>query len=122
MADTDPTGRTCAPQEYPETAFRLLAGVRDDLLDDLDAGRYADDRREQAERDAAAHGRVLVLLTGGPVAVDKQMRACVCDLAEAIDRLNEYRRVVREHDAMTWLLGRVGARRSACRRLHQRGT
>lgn len=87
---------------------RLFAAASDGLRDELDG--FADQLREPPDQllsEEAAYGQLLDGLGGSPVFPDLAMRDAVAGLARAIDRENQYPRVLAEHDALHGLLVQV---------------
>lgn len=87
---------------------RLFAAARDGLRDELD--RFAGQLREPTSQllgEQAAYDQLLDGLSGSPVFPSAAMREAVAALARAIDRENQYLRVVAEHDALHGLLVQV---------------
>jgi hypothetical protein len=113
MADQNPTGRGSAVAlAIPADQVRFLrglfkdarAGVRQELKD------YPKQLKEPARlrREDAAYGRLLVALDELVLVPDADVRDVLGDLAGIIDRSNEYRRVVCEHEALHGLLAQLG--------------
>jgi len=113
MAEQNPTGRGAAVVlKLPADHVRFLravftdarAGVRDELAGYPDRlGNPGNLRREDA-----AYGRLLAALDEMVVVPDADVRDVLGDLAGIIDRGNEYRRVVTEHEALHGLLAQLG--------------
>ena len=86
-----------APSRAPRRAF---------------ARNCASTRRPQSpahlRREDAAYGRLLAALDELVIVPDPDVRDVLGDLAGIIDRSNEYRRVVCEHEALHYLLGQLG--------------
>ena len=112
MADENPTGRGSAVTlQIPADQIRFLRrvfqmaldGIKDELAD------YPKKLTEPARlhREEAAYGRLLAALDELVVVPDADVREVVGDLAHVIDRGNEYRRVVSEHEALHGLLGQL---------------
>jgi hypothetical protein len=59
---------------------------------------------ERLRREAVAYSRLLTALEERAIVPDAATREVVADLARAIDRGNEYARVVAEHEALQGLL------------------
>lgn len=62
---------------------------------------------DQLREEARAYRALLDGLDGTPVRPDRAMCEAVSGLAEAVDRENQYGRVVAEHEAMHGLLGQL---------------
>jgi hypothetical protein len=80
------------------------AGVRQELKD------YPKRLKEptRLRREDAAYGRLLAALDELVIVPDADVRDVLGDLAGIIDRSNEYRRVVCEHEALHGLLDQLG--------------
>jgi hypothetical protein len=112
MADQNPTGAGDAVAlKLPADHLRFLRstfemaqdGVRDELRDfpeRIDSNRL--------HREEAAYGRLLMALDVLVIVPDADVRVVVGDLAQAIDRGNEYERVVFEHEALHGLAAQLG--------------
>ncbi len=86
----------------------MFAAARDGLSDELEG--FADQLREptsQLLNEQAAYDQLLDGLAGSVVVPDAAMGEAVAALARAIDRENQYPRVVAEHDALHGLLVQV---------------
>jgi hypothetical protein len=84
---------------------KARAGISDELEefpDQLDPKRL--------HREHAAYGRLLTALDELVIVPDHDVRDVVGDLAGVIDRGNEYKRVVSEHEAMHGLLAQLSQR------------
>jgi hypothetical protein len=114
MATTDPTGGgpVVALSIPPDDAAFLRGvfemaqgGIRDELAE------YPDSLREptRLHREDAAYDALLAVFDSGSIVVTGDIRCVLCDLAQLIDRINEYERVAAEHAA---LLGLPQASRS----------
>jgi len=112
MADENPTGRGIAVAlKIPADQARFLratfesaqAGVREELRE------WPDDLKDPAHlrREDAAYGRLLAALDELVIVPDADVRDVLGDLAGIIDRSNEYRRVVCEHEALHGLLDQI---------------
>lgn len=106
MATENPTGDGHAvPLAIPARNMPFLRCVigaaRDGLLEELD--KFADrlqSPRSDLLREEAAYLTLLGALDLGRVVPDRELCAVLAQLAEAVDRDNEYRRAVSEHDAL----------------------
>jgi hypothetical protein len=119
MAETNPTGdgRSVALKIPPDDhrflggIFKMaLGGIRDELTE------YPTELREPARlhREEAAYETLLAALDAGEIVADGEVLRVLTDLAETIDRANEYERVVAEHAALLGVrdqirLGRSGS-------------
>jgi hypothetical protein len=113
MSCTHPTGDsttvafTTQPdhREFLRGVFQM---VRDGIHDEL--AEYPDSLREPARlrREEAVYDALLAALDSGSIVVSTDIRWVLCDLAQMIDRENEYTRVVAEHAAL------LGLRRQVC--------
>ncbi|HEX9966590.1 MAG TPA: hypothetical protein VGB06_01460 [Solirubrobacterales bacterium] len=101
----------------PPDDSRFMRGVitmaRDGIRDELT--EYPQDLREPARlhREEAAYEKLLTALDASAIVPDGEVLRILTDLAETIDRANEYERVVAEHAALLGLrdqirLGRNG--------------
>ena len=117
MADENPTGRGSAVAlQIPADQARFLRGVfqmalrgiEDELAD------YPKRLKEPARlrREKAAYGRLLAALDELVIVPDADVRDVLGDLAGIIDRSNEYKRVVSEHEALRGLLEQIKAGKS----------
>lgn len=113
MATHNPTGRGAAVAlKIPADQVRFLRSVfamaRDGIRDELT--EHQDALREPARlrREEAAYGRLLTALDELVIVPDDDIRVVVGELAQTIDKSNEYERVVCEHDALAGLIGRLG--------------
>jgi hypothetical protein len=81
-----------------------LGGIRDELA------KYPDQLREptRLHREEAVYDALLAALDSGSIVVSGDVRCVLCDLAQMIDRENEYARVVAEHAAL------LGLRKQVC--------
>jgi hypothetical protein len=113
MADENPTGRGAAVAlKLPADHVRFMRGiftsacaaVRDELTEYPDQLKDPDHLR----REVAAYGRLLAALDALVIVPDQDVRDLVGDLAHIIDRGNEYRRVVAEHEALHGLHAQLG--------------
>ncbi len=112
MADQNPTGSGAAVAlNLPADQVRFLrstfekarAGVKDELEEfpnQLEPKRL--------EREEAVYRRLLAALNEQVIVPDRDVRDLLSDLAEIVDRANEYRRVVEEHEALHGLLTQLG--------------
>jgi hypothetical protein len=112
MADQNPTGRGSAVAlNLPADQVRFLrglfksarAGIRQELKE------YPKQLKEPARlrREEAAYGRLLAALDELVIVPDADVRDVLGDLVGIIDRSNEYRRVVAEHEALHGLLDQI---------------
>ena len=111
MADENPTGRGAAVAlQIPANHVRFLRGVfekaRDGISDELEEFPDQLDPK-RLHREYAAYGRLLTALDERVIVPDHDVRDVVGDLAGVIDRGNEYRRVVTEHEALHGLLDQL---------------
>ena len=112
MADQNPTGSGAAVAlNLPADHVRFLrstfekarAGVKDELEEfpnQLEPKRL--------EREEAVYRRLLAALDEQVIVPDRDVRDLLLDLAEIVDRANEYSRVVEEHEALHGLLAQLG--------------
>jgi hypothetical protein len=112
MADQNPTGSGAAVAlDLPADQVRFLrstfekarAGVKDELEEFPD---QVDPKR--LEREEAVFRRLLAALDEQAIVPDRDVRDLLSDLAEIVDRANEYSRVVEEHEALHGLLAQLG--------------
>lgn len=105
MANQDPTASGSAvvlrlPADHVTflrgSLMAVHRGLCADLLDHRDSLRDP----ERAERECAALDRLLTALDQLVIVPDYDIQAVLRDLAEVIDRDNEYARVVAEHEAL----------------------
>jgi hypothetical protein len=114
MADQNPTGRGAAVAlDLPVDHVRFLRGVfekaRDGISDELEEFPDRLDPK-RLHREHAAYGRLLTALDELVIVPDHDVRDVVGDLAGVIDRGNEYKRVVSEHEALHGLLDQFSHR------------
>ena len=114
MADQNPTGRGAAVVlDLPVDHTRFLRGVfekaRDGINDELEEFPDQLDPK-RLHREHAAYGRLLTALDELVIVPDHDVCDVVGDLAGVIDRGNEYRRVVTEHEALHGLLAQLSER------------
>jgi hypothetical protein len=111
MADQNPTGRGAAVTlDLPANHVRFLRGVfekaRDGISDELEEFPDQLDPK-RLHREHAVYGRLLTALDELVIVPDRDVCDVVGDLAGVIDRGNEYRRVVAEHEALHGLLDQL---------------
>jgi hypothetical protein len=115
MATTDPTGGgpavalTIPPDDatFLRGVFEMArSGIRDELAEHPDSLREP----TRLHREEAVYDALLAALDSGSLVVTGDLRCVLCDLAQLIDRANEYERVVAEHAAI------LGLRKQVCRR------
>ena len=113
MARTDPTGGGPAvalsiPADdagFLRGLFEIArSGIRDELAE------HPDSLREpmRLHREEAVYEALLAALDSESIVVTGDIRCVLCDLAQLIDRANEYVRVVAEHAAI------LGLRKQVC--------
>lgn len=113
MADSNPTGTgaavalTIPPDDdaFLRSVFEMAqGGIRDELAE------YPDSLREptRLHREEAVYDALLAALDSGSIAVSDDVRHVLADLAQTIDRANEYDRVVAEHAALLGLREQLG--------------
>lgn len=111
MADQNPTGRGAAVAlDLPVDHVRFLRDVfekaRDGISDELEEfPNQLDPKR--LHREYAVYGRLLTALDELVIVPDRDVCDVVGDLAGVIDRGNEYKRVVAEHEALYGLLDQL---------------
>jgi hypothetical protein len=86
----------------------LLAMVRDGVREELAKHRERLREPERLRREEQAYGRLLAALDGEPLVPDPEMAGVLAELADSIDKANEYNRVLAEHDALHALWAQVG--------------
>jgi hypothetical protein len=111
MADENPTGRGAAVAlDLPVDHIRFLRGVfekaRGGISDELEEFPGQLDPK-RLHREHAVYGRLLTALDGLVIVPDDDVRDVVGDLSGIIDRGNEYKRVVAEHEALHGLLDQL---------------
>jgi hypothetical protein len=115
MADDNPTGRGAAVAlDLTVDHIRFLRGVfvkaRDGISDELEEFPDQLDPK-RLHREHAVYGRLLTALDELVIVPDHDVCDVVAgDLAGVIDRGNEYRRVVTEHEALHGLLAQLSQR------------
>lgn len=114
MATENPTGGNASVAiTIPSKARKFLRGLftdaREGIRDDLSG--FPDRVRNAAalRREEAVYNALLSALDNGSVVVSEDMRCVLCDLAMAVDRMNEYERVVAEHAALLGLRQQINA-------------
>jgi hypothetical protein len=114
MATQDPTddGRAVSlsiPARNKAFLRCTIAATRDGIRDDLE---HRDDELRQPRRklllEDAAYTSLLVALELGRVVPDDELRAALMQIAEGVERENEYERARFEHDAIHDLLSQLG--------------
>lgn len=113
MANENPTGSGSAVAlTIPADHVAFLRGVfrmaRDGIRDELE--NYPERLREPARlhREEAVHDALLAALVGRSIVVSDDTRQVLFELAQTIDRENEYARVVAEHAALLGLYEQIG--------------
>jgi hypothetical protein len=111
MADQNPTGRGAAVAlDLPVDHVRFLRGVfekaRDGISDELEEFPDQLDPK-RLHREHAVYGRLLTALDELVIVPDHDVCDVVGDLAGVIDRGNEYKRAVAEHEAIHGLLDQL---------------
>lgn len=116
MADQNPTGGAeSVALTIPPADRRFLRGVftmaRNGIRDEL--VEYPDDLREpvRLHREEAAYEKLLSALDSLSIVPDVDVRQVLTDLAETIDRTNEYERVIAEHAALLGVREQIRAGR-----------
>lgn len=109
MANTDPTGDGSAVAlTIPADQVRFLRGTFESALAGVceELAGYPDGLGEPTHlrREEIAYGRLLVALDELVIVPDGDVRDVLSDLAGIIDRSNEYKRVISEHEALHGLL------------------
>jgi hypothetical protein len=113
MANQNPMGERPAialtiPAGDSPFLRRVLTAARDGLREEL--GDFVDQLREPTSRllrEEAAYGKLIDSLDGAWIHPDGDLCTALSVLAEAIDRDNEYGRVVFEHAAVHGLLDQL---------------
>ena len=113
MANENPTSNGAAvaltiPPDDAAFLCSVFEMARGGIRDELD--NYPDSLREptRLHREEAVYDALLAALDNGSIVVSGDLRCVLADLAETIDRANEYERVVAEHAAL------LGLRRQVC--------
>jgi hypothetical protein len=113
MANENPTGgEKSVALTIPSRDRRFLRGVftmaRDGIRDEL--AEYPGELREpvRLDREEAAYEKLLAALSSLSIVPDADVRRVLTDLAETIDRANEYERVVAEHAALLGMQEQIG--------------
>lgn len=112
MATTDPTGSgpavalTIPPDDatFLRGVFEMACGgIRDELAD------HAEEVRDPARlrREEGAYDALLAALGGDSIVASVDVCRVLGELAQMIDRENEYRRVIAEHAALLGLREQV---------------
>jgi hypothetical protein len=91
------------PRRDAEFLRRVFEMALDGIRDELES--YPEDLREPTHlgREEGIYAALLAALDGESIAPDRHLREVLRDLAEMIDRENEYERVVAEHAALLGL-------------------
>ena len=92
-------------RRFLRSVFQMArSGIHDELAE------YPDELRGplRLHREEAVFDTLLAALDSGSLVVSGDLRCVLSDLAETIDRANEYERVVAEHAAL------LGLRRQVC--------
>jgi hypothetical protein len=113
MADQNPTGDGDAvaltiPAKHRKFLRRVFEMARDGIYQERD--EFPDTLREpvRLDREEAVYDKLLAALDGEQLVIDADVRDVLADLALMIDRENEYRRVITEHEALLGLREQVG--------------
>jgi len=113
MATQNPTGDGDAvaltiPAEHRDFLHRLFEMARDGIHQERE--EFPDALREPVRlgREEAVYDKLLAALDGEQLVIDADVRDVLADLAGMIDRENEYRRVIAEHEALLDLRAQVG--------------
>ena len=113
MAKENPTGDGCAvslslPARNEAFLRRVITAARDGLRDELQQfGEQLQEPRTKLLLEDAAYAALLDALGRGRVVPDDELRAVLTQLADSVDRENEYGRVVTEHQAFRDLLAQL---------------
>ena len=113
MAETNPTGDGCAvtlsiPVGNKAFLRRVISAAQVGLRDDLKS--HGDQLRRPRTKlllEDAVYVTLLAALSQGRVVPDDELRAVLTQLADSVDRENEYGRVVTEHQAFHDLLAQL---------------
>lgn len=97
------------PVEHRDFLHGIFEAARGGIRDEL--AEYPDQLREptRLHREEAVYDALLAALDRGSI-VGADIRRVLGDLAEIIDRENEYERVVAEHAALLGLREQIGER------------
>jgi hypothetical protein len=111
MADANPTGPDRAiavrvPAHHQAFLREALDACRNGVLADLKGARRLFDT-DRVRREADAYGRLSKALDNEAIVADEVVVRVLAELADAVDDLNEYPRVVAEHRALCTLLGQI---------------
>lgn len=115
MATDNPTGGGWAvsltiPAGNLPFLRRVIGAARDGLREELE--RFGDRLKEPRSSlllEETAYVSLLTALDRGRVVPDDELRGALAQLAESVDRQNEYAQATFEHDALRELLVQVGA-------------
>lgn len=120
MASENPTGAgdavaltiPAAHHKFLRGLFEIARnGVREELT------KYPEQLKEplRLHREKAVYDKLLAALDSGSIVPDRDVRDVLSDLAGIIDRSNEHKRVVTEHEALHGLLGQLAGGESDVR-------
>jgi hypothetical protein len=116
MATHNPTGDgdplvLTIPAKHRKFLRRVFEMARDGIRQERDEFPHTLREPTRLRREEAVYDHLLSALDGERLHVDADVRDVLTDLALMIDRENEYRRVVAEHEALLGLREQVGERR-----------
>ncbi len=112
MADENPTGPGDAvaltiPAKHRKFLRRVFEMARDGIRQEREEFPEAP-CKARLGREEAVYDKLLAALSGETLPVDADVRDVLTDLAQMIDRENEYRRVIAEHEALLGLREQIG--------------
>jgi hypothetical protein len=112
MANENPTGRSAAvalniPADQVHFLRGLFKSARSGVRQELKEYPKQLKDPDRLRREDSAYGRLLAALDELVIVPDADVRDVLGDLAHIIDRSNEYKRVVSEHEALHGLLGQI---------------
>lgn len=112
MANQNPTGDGDAavltiPAKHRKFLRRVFEMARDGIRQERDEFPKTLREPTRLAREETVYGKLLAALDGEQIHVDADVRDVLTDLALMIDRENEYRRVIAEHEALLGLREQV---------------
>jgi hypothetical protein len=112
MADQNPTGPGDAvvltiPVKHRKFLRRVFGMARDGIRQEREEFPEALRKPTRLDREESVYDKLLAALDGEQLVIDADVRDVLADLAGMIDRENEYRRVIAEHEALLGLREQV---------------
>ncbi len=120
MSCSQPTGdRASVPLELPDSQAKILRDTLGICLDGVRGDLRAPESMpnpERARREADAYERLLAALNQGSITLpDQEARETIEVIVLALEKDNDYLRLVAEHDALSRLLDLLGGVKAEAR-------